>query len=116
LWWVSPLSDPEKKTHINPESTFISMKYESKSVLIARRKVKGRDKMPYDVDIKLFDVNDPHKTTSFPTQTIEFPEAERVTIIGFKVDYWSLGNDVVINDAGKFEIEKTKAEVRIKKI
>lgn len=92
------------------------MKYESKSVLIARRKVRGRDKMPYDVDIKLFDVNDPHKTTAFPVKTLEFAEAEKVAITGFKVDYWSLGNDVVINDAGKFEIDKTNAEVRIKKL
>lgn len=91
------------------------MKYYSKSVLIARRKVRGREGMPYDIDIKLFEVNDPHKTTALPTKTLEFPEAEKVEIIGFKVNYWSLGNDVVINNAGKFEIEKAKAEVRIKK-
>ena len=84
------------------------MKYKTKSLLIGRMyKNEGDDFRT--VSIKLFDVNNPHKTTKFPKETLEYPNIEKVKLNGLNPIYYSEGNDIIINDLQSVDmkIEKT---------
>ncbi len=75
------------------------MHIESKCVLLARRKVKDQDDFPYVVDLKFFGVNDPHKSAALPDKTMWYKvEYVRIEV---PVNYYLMGSDIIINDAGK---------------
>ena len=48
--------------------------------------------------IKLFNINNPHKTAEYPHTTYEFTNIEKARILGLNVSYYLEGNDLVIND------------------
>jgi hypothetical protein len=48
--------------------------------------------------IRLYNVNNPHKTTEFPLKTFEFSDIEKIRIKRLNVSYYLEGNDLVIND------------------
>ena len=81
------------------------MKHATTSVLISRSPRHGKDEFKTAV-IKLFTVNDPHKTTEMPTHTFEHHNIEKVVIKGKHVDYYLEGNDLILNSAGSITIEK----------
>ena len=79
----------------NPQEKEI--KLATKSVLIGRLPRKEGAKYKTAV-VRLFDVNNPHKTTEFPTKTYEFDDTEKIRIRRLNVSYYLEGNDIVIND------------------
>jgi len=79
----------------NPEDKTI--KIATKSVLIGRLPRRDGDKFKTAV-IRLFEVNNPHKTTEFPTKTYEFNDIEKVRLMKLNASYYLEGNDLVIND------------------
>ena len=71
--------------------------------------------MPYVVDVKLFEVNDPQKSVALPFQSHEFKGIEEVVITGTELSYCIRGNDIVINDAGVLQVFKRGVILAIKK-
>ncbi|MBI4441543.1 hypothetical protein HY639_05225 [Candidatus Woesearchaeota archaeon] len=90
------------------------MKVTSKSILIARKKCEGNEELPYCVEIKFFDINNPHMTAELPKKELEFRDAESVQI-NLPVAYFVMGNDLVINDAGTVIVEQKKKTVFLQK-
>ncbi|NQU78818.1 hypothetical protein HQ545_03535 [Candidatus Woesearchaeota archaeon] len=88
-------------------------KMATKSALIGRLPRKEGDKYKTAV-IRLYDVNNPHKTTEFPKQTIEFTNTEKVRIRRLNVSYYLEGNDTVLNDLEEIYIthENNKLSIR----
>ncbi len=81
------------------------MKYSTKSVLATRLPRKGDNEFK-TASIKLFDINDPHKTKELPTESLEYDNIEKITIKKPKIDYFLEGNDIIINDLKTVNIEK----------
>ncbi|MFC1741148.1 hypothetical protein ACFL3V_01285 [Nanoarchaeota archaeon] len=81
------IRDPQEK----------EIKVSAKSALIGRMPRREGDKFKTFV-VRLFDVNNPHKTTEFPIKTYEFTNTEKVRIRQLNISYYLEGNDVVIND------------------
>ena len=79
----------------DPEDT--ELKIPTKSALIGRLPRKEGDKFKTAV-IRLYDVNNPHKTTEFPAKTFEFTNTEKVRLRRLSVSYYLEGNDLVVND------------------
>ena len=80
------------------------IKIATKSAMIGRLPRKEGDKFKTAV-IRLFDVNNPHKTTEFPTKTYEFDNTEKMRIRRLNVSYYLEGNDTVINDLEEIFIQ-----------
>jgi len=79
----------------NPKEDKI--KVATKSALVSMKEGKTDDVYKTAV-IRLFEINNPHKTQEFPTAVYEFSNAEKVRIRRMNVSYYLEGNDVVIND------------------
>ncbi len=95
----------------NPEDKIIKMR--TKSVLIGRLPRRDGDKFKTAV-IRLFEVNNPHKTTEFPTKTYEFNDIEKIRLMRLNASYYLEGNDLVVNDLEEIYIvhDGTKLFVR----
>ncbi len=85
----------------NPKEKEI--KVVTKSALIGRLPRKEGSKFKTAV-VRLFTVNNPHKTTEFPVRTYEFDDMEKIRIIRLNVSYYLEGNDLVINDLDEIYI------------
>ena len=83
-----------------------TMKLKTKSVLIGRLP-RAEDKTFKTAVIRLYDVNNPHKTTEFPTKTFEYSDTEKIRIRRANVSYYLEGNDLVINDLEEIYITHT---------
>jgi hypothetical protein len=81
------------------------LKFATKSALIGRLPRQDGDKFKTAV-IRLFNVNNPHKTTEFPVKTFEFTDTEKVRVRRLNVSYYLEGNDLVINDLEEINITK----------
>jgi hypothetical protein len=95
----------------DPEETEI--KASTKSALVGRLPRKEGEKFKTAV-IRLFDVNNPHKTTEFPKKTFEFTNTEKLRIMQLDVSYYLEGNDLVINNLDEIRIIREGAKVVIK--
>ena len=71
--------------------------YNVKSVMIGRMPRKEGE-MFKTASFGFYDVNNPHITGEFPTDSIEVPNIEKVRIIGLQLTYYLEGNDLIIND------------------
>ncbi|MFH1668561.1 MAG: hypothetical protein ABIA62_01395 [Candidatus Woesearchaeota archaeon] len=93
------------------------LKIVAKSALIGRLPRKEGDKFKTAV-IRLYDVNNPHKTTEFPKKTFEFTNTEKVRIRKLSASYYLEGNDLVINDLEELDIthEGNKLVIRGKQV
>lgn len=89
------------------------IKLPTKSALIGRLPRKEGDKFKTAV-VRLFGVNNPHKTTEFPTKTYEFSNTEKIRIRRLNVSYYLEGNDIVINDLEELEILHEDNKIIIK--
>ncbi|MBS3112920.1 hypothetical protein J4418_02485 [Candidatus Woesearchaeota archaeon] len=90
------------------------MDYKVKSVLVCRKKDPLADvegDMPYMVEIKLFNVNDPHKTIEVPFLHLEYNNVMSVVFKGLEVKYLPRGSDLVLNDLEKVSISKVRSKV-----
>ena len=85
----------------------------TKSLLVTRmpRTKEGEFKT---ASIKLFKINDPHKTDELPSKTFEYSNVEKVLLKNIKeVDYYLEGNDLIINNLEEIEIEKKGTTIAI---
>ena len=92
------------------------MEYKAKSIIVSRNKDRRRGaspEFPYFVMVKLFNVNDPHKTTRVPRQTLEFVKVKNVVFRNKDVKYLPLGSDIVINDLNTFKVRQKDGELVI---
>jgi hypothetical protein len=80
-------------------------KYETKSIIMGRKKKLDPEDTKHPFFISLFDMNDPHKSGQAPKEIIDFELVDRVDIKGFDVSYLLGGNDIVVNDLEHIEVE-----------
>jgi|TARA_B100002003_G_C13886677_1_gene432592 hypothetical protein len=90
------------------------MKHKTKSVLVTRMP-RVDDNEFKTASIKLFSINDPHKTEELPKESFEYPNVEKIIIKSVEVDYFLEGNDLIINNLEEIEIEQkgTIVEIRL---
>jgi len=89
------------------------IKVSATSALISRSKTnKGKEYR--SAIIKLFKINNPHKTQEFPFITYEFTEIEKVRIRKMNVSYYLEGNDIVINDLEELYIIHEENKIILK--
>lgn len=85
------------------------MKYKAKSIFVCRAKNYNKaddlDMYPYYIQVKFFNINDPHKSTEMPVQILEF-KALSAYFKGFKeAKFLPWGNDLLFNDTKEVEVE-----------
>jgi hypothetical protein len=97
------IRDPKEKT----------IKVATKSALIGRLPRRDDDTYKSAV-IRLFNVNNPHKTTEFPTKTFEFSDIEKVRLMRMNISYYLEGNDIVVNDLEELFITKEGNKLIVK--
>ena len=69
------------------------------SAIISRKERDPTSDDEYMIGIiKLFDVNNPHKTTSLPKKTLSYKNIEKIRLRNLSVSYYLEGNDIIIND------------------
>ena len=95
----------------NPNDKVI--KVATKSALIGRLPRKEGAKFKTAV-IRLYNVNNPHKTTEFPVKTYEFDNTEKIRLRRLNVSYYLEGNDLVVNDLEEIYITHEKNKLVIK--
>jgi len=89
------------------------MKYETKSIIVGRKKgEKGSDTKP--CFIALFDVNDPHKENVVPKEIIEYDDVHKIMLKNLDVNYLLPGNDLVINDLEYIDVKKEGPHIIIR--
>ena len=81
------------------------MKYETKSIIMGRKKRASPNDTKHPFFISLFSINDPHKSGQVPDKIIDYPKVDRVDVTGLNVSYLLGGNDIVINDLEYIEVE-----------
>lgn len=81
------------------------MKYKTKSILVTRMPRKGNNEFK-TASIKLFKINDPHKTAELPTKMLEYINIEKILLKKLDIDYYLEGNDLIINNLKNIKIEK----------
>ncbi|MFP4112072.1 MAG: hypothetical protein ACLFUO_03660 [Candidatus Woesearchaeota archaeon] len=86
------------------------MQYETKSALIARKKI---DEDKYNCIVNLFDINNPQESKEAPKTPLEFEDIDHVEIDCRKINFYLLGNDIVLNDLSSIEIEQDENVLRI---
>ena len=85
----------------SPDKT---QEFKTKSVVIARKKIKGEE---YQCLVNLFDLNDPHLTPKAPKYCLDF-DCDTVLVKGLDFKYMPLGNDIIINDLKNISIRQDK--------
>jgi hypothetical protein len=85
----------------DPEAKEITVK--AKSALVGRLPRAEGSKFKTAV-IRLFNVNNPHKTTEFPIKTYEFTNTEKIRLKKLNASYYLEGNDLVVNDLEEISI------------
>jgi hypothetical protein len=88
------------------------MKYKTKSLLVTRLPRKGSNEFK-TASIKLFKINDPHKTTELPTKMLEYENIEKIVLKNLEIDYYLEGNDLIINNLKEVSIEKKSKIIEI---
>lgn len=84
--------------------------YKTKSVIIGRKKDSG----VYAAFIALFDVNEPHKSGKAPEKVLDFFGCRNVKITGCDIKYMVAGNDIIINNLEKIEINEVNNRLTIR--
>ena len=88
------------------------MKYETKSMLVKRLPRIGDNEFK-TASIKLFKINDPHKTEELPEKSFEYDNVEKIILKGMEIDYYLEGNDIIINNLKEVEVKKKGNVVEI---
>jgi len=84
--------------------------YKTKAVIIGRKKDAGR----LFAFIALFDMNDPHKSAEPPKKILEFPACRNVKIYNCDIKYMIAGNDIIINNLEKIDIDEKEGRVVVR--
>lgn len=86
--------------------------FQAKSVIVSRKPGKKED--TWAITIALFSENNPHLKGRVPSQVIEYKEIEKVRIRELKnVSFYSAGNDLVINDLIKMNLNAGKGIITL---
>jgi hypothetical protein len=80
------------------------MKYQTKSIILGRKKRESKEDDDYPCFISLFDVHNPHTSGEVPKQILDFPHTHKVIIKGLEVNYLLGGNDLVIDNLQEIEL------------
>ncbi len=88
------------------------MKYKAKCVIVGRKKNKAKEN--YSALISLFHKNDAHLEGEVPEHVIELEDIEKIIITGLEVDYFLLGNDLVLNNVDYVEMEQKGKVIYLK--
>ena len=88
------------------------MKFETKSVIIGRKKKIDDDTEDRPCFVSLFDNNDPHQKNEVPKQILEYI-AHKIIIKSLNVNYLLQGNDLVINDLESIDVEEDNGHLII---
>lgn len=83
------------KTIVDPAEQHI--KIETKSALISKKRGHSEEEHP-TLRVRLFNVNNPHKTQEFPHTIYDFTNTEKARIRRLSVSYYLEGPHIVIND------------------
>ena len=89
------------------------MRYETKSIIIGRKKRPNKDDEAYPCFVHLFNMNDPHESGRVPAQMLDFEDVQRIVLTGLSLSYLLAGNDLVVNDLKHVEIEKKGPDIFI---
>lgn len=89
-------------------------KFNYTSAMISRKEREEGSDDDYMIGvIRLFDVNNPHKTMSMPKKTLEFKNIEKFRIRNLNVSYYLEGNDIIMNDLIEIYIRVNHAKHKI---
>lgn len=88
-------------------------RYETKSVIIGRKKDEGDD-LERPCFISFFSMNNPHLENEVPDKRLDFDRIHRIIIKDLDVNYLLPGNDLVINDLEHITIELEGPHITIK--
>ena len=84
--------------------------FKAKSIIVSR-KPNNREKSSWVVLIALFNENNPHLKGRVPTRVLEYKDIEKVRLKELKnISFYLAGNDLVVNDLVKINIEWDKEE------
>jgi len=87
--------------------------FKAKSVIISKKPRKHKEGL-WSVMIALFSENNPHLKGRVPSKVLEFNEVEKTTIKELRnISFYLAGNDVVINNLVKVDIEVEKGIVTL---
>lgn len=100
---METIKDPKQK----------KIKLPTKSVLISRSRTKKGDEYRTLI-LKMFNINNPHKTSEFPKLVYEFSNIEKCRIRRLNTSFYLEGNDIVVNDLEELYIIVDKNTVVLK--
>ncbi|MFC1691421.1 hypothetical protein ACFL0W_04545 [Nanoarchaeota archaeon] len=89
------------------------MEYTTKSAVISRK--PGKEGHIMSVMIAMYPINDGHKSGESPEQILEYEDVEKVEINGLTVEFFTAGNDIVLNNLDKINVEIEDKVVKISK-
>lgn len=81
------------------------MKYDTKAIIIGRKKRINEDE-EYPCFIHFFDINNPHKSGKVPKKMLDFDQIHKVIIKNLNINYLLEGNDIIVNDLEEIEINQ----------
>ncbi len=84
------------------------MKYNSKSIIIGRKKRKSEHDNFSPCFVALFNINKPHKSGQVPDKILDFDSVRKVTICGLDCEYHLEGSDIVIDNLTELSIDEDK--------
>lgn len=90
------------------------MRYNTKSILLGRKKSKLDDDSVRPCFIGLYKENNPHLSKKGPKEILEFDDIHKIVIKGLEVNYLLPGNDIAINDLEYIELERDGPHIFIK--
>ena len=99
------------ETIVDPKESKIKVK--TKSALISKKRGNNEGHFP-TIRIRLFNVNNPHKTQEFPHIIYEFTEVEKARIRRLNVSYYLEGPHIVVNDLEEIYINRKNKKIEIK--
>ncbi|HYD03135.1 MAG TPA: hypothetical protein VEC16_02445 [Alphaproteobacteria bacterium] len=83
------------KTIVDPKENELHLK--ATCAIVSRKPALNASSHKTAV-ISLYPINNPHMNDTFPTESYEFTDVEKIRIKGLNVSYYLEGNDIVIND------------------
>jgi len=99
------------KTIIDPKDQHIKIK--TKSALISKKRGTVEGDHP-TLRIRLYNVNNPHKTQEFPHTIYEFTNTEKTRIRRLNVSYYLEGPHIVVNDLAEIYLIHKNNKVLIR--
>jgi len=88
------------------------VKEKAKCVIIGRKPRFGNEHKT--LFVRFFDTNDAHLKGIIPKKEYTFENIEKGLIKGLDIDYFTEGNDLVINNVDYVEIERKGSIVTVK--